>query len=127
MAWLTEDVMPLAEFSLTYVGGKPAAFIEVKERSGRPLPTWLNASYIKNLLEEIDIGSLYISLLKANLVDDTAQVTRRLTLFKSQLKAQLPLLALEHKIRGTGGFTEAGWHLVARLMGSNAVPRNNLD
>ena len=127
MAWLTEDVMPLAEFALTYVGGKPAAFIEVKERSGRPLPTWLNASYIKNLLEEIDIGSLYISLLKANLVDDTAQVTRRLTLFKSQLKAQLPLLALEHKIRGTGGFTEAGWHLVARLMGSNAVPRNNLD
>ena len=127
MAWLTEDVMPLAEFALTYVGGKPAAFVEVKDRSGRPLPTWLNASYIKNLLEEIDIGSLYISLLKANLVDDTAQVTNRLTLFKSQLKAQLPLLALEHKIRGTGGFTEAGWHLVARLMGSNAVPRNNLD
>lgn len=127
MAWLTEDVMPLAEFSLTYVGGKPAAFIQVKERSGLPLPTWLNASYIKSLLEEIDIGSLYISLLKANLVDDAEQVTKRKALFKSQLQAQLPLLALEHKIRDTCGFTEAGWHLVARLMRSDAVPQNNQD
>lgn len=127
MAWLTEDVMPLTEFSLTYVGGKPAAFIQVKERSGLPLPTWLNASYIKNLLEEIDIGSLYISLLKANLVDDAEQVTKRKALFKSQLQAQLPLLALEHKIRDRFGFTEAGWQLVARLMKSNAVPLNNQD
>lgn len=125
LAWFTEDVMSLAEFSLTYVGGKPAAFIGVRALSGPPLPTWLNASYLKNLLEEIDIGSLYISLLKANLVDDAAQVTSRQALFKSQLKTQLPLLALEHKIRGMGGFTEEGWSLVARLMGSNAVPLVN--
>ena len=127
MAWLTEDVMPLAEFSLTYVGGKPAAFLEVKERSGLALPNWLNASYIKNLLEEMDIGSLYISLLKANLVDDTAQVAKRQALFKSQLQTQLPLQALEYKIRDTAGFSEAGWSLVARLMGSTAVPLNNQD
>ncbi|MCU1729142.1 hypothetical protein NTD86_19385 [Pseudomonas sp. 7P_10.2_Bac1] len=125
MAWLTEDVLSLAEFSLTYVGGKPAAFIGVKELSDLPLPTWLNASYLKNLLENIDIGALYINLLKAKLVDDVAQVTSRKALFTFQLKAQLPLLALEHKIRGTGGFTEAGWKLVARLMGATSVPLNN--
>lgn len=125
MAWITEEVMPLAEFSLSYVGGKPAAFIGVKGRNGHALPTWLTGSYIKTLLEEIDIGTLYISLLKAHLVDDAPQVARRQTLFTAQLKAQLPLLALELKLRGRAGLTEAGWKTVARLMKTPSVADDN--
>lgn len=121
MAWITEEVMPLAEFSLSYIGGKPAAFIGVKGRNDLVLPTWLTGSYIKTLLEEIDIGTLYISLLKAQLVDNADQVAVRQPLFTAQLMAQLPLLALEHKIRGRCGFTQAGWQTVARLMKAPSV------
>lgn len=112
----TDDVLPFAEFVLTYRGGWPVGLIGARQRSGEAVPDWLNGAYVKNLVDELDVGSRYIALLKNLLVDNEAEVTRRKGLFASQLQVQLPLFALERKIRGQAGFTQQGVDILNRLM-----------
>lgn len=122
MGWLTEEVIPLPEFSLMYIGGKPAGLMTMSTRDGQPLPDWLTPGYIKDVLEEIDIGSQYIALLKRLLIDDPTESVQRQALYKSQLSIQLPMLALEKKIRAEAGFTEHGWQVLDRLFQPDPAP-----
>ena len=122
MGWLTEEVVPLPEFSLMYIGGKPAGLMTMSTRDGQPLPDWLTPGYIKDVLEEIDIGSQYIALLKRLLIDDPTESVQRQALYKSQLSIQLPMLALEKKIRAEAGFTEHGWQVLDRLFQPDPAP-----
>lgn len=116
----TENVTSLAEFMLTYRGGWPVGLIAVSDRRGRPTPDWLSASYVKNLVDELDAGAQYIALIKRLLVDEPAEVTSRKALFKTQVSVQLSMLALEKKIKGEAGFTQTGWERVHRLMRPDA-------
>lgn len=116
VARVTENVTSLVDFMLSYQGGWPVGLIEVGDRRGDPLPDWLNSSYVKNLVDELDVGAQYIALIKRLLVDNVSEVEPRKDLFKSQTSVQLSLLALENKIRGEAGFTHAGWERVHRLM-----------
>lgn len=116
IARVTENVTSLVDFMLSYQGGWPVGLIEVGDQRGDPLPGWLNSSYVKNLVDELDVGAQYIALIKRLLVDDVSEVEPRKDLFKSQISVQLSLLALEHKIRGEAGFTRAGWERVNHLM-----------
>lgn len=113
---LTEEVIPLTEFALKYIGGKPAGLMTVSIQGGQPVPVWLTSGYVKGLLEELDIGSQYIALLKRLLIDDRVESARRQVLYKRQLSTQLPMLALEKKIRGQAGFTDNGWQMLDHLL-----------
>ena len=122
MGWLTEEVISLPEFALMYIGGKPAGLMTLSSRDEQPLPGWLTSDYIKGLLEDLDIGSQYIALLKGLLIDDRAESARRLALYRSQLSVQLPLLALEKKIKAEAGFTDYGWHMLEQLLSPDPAP-----
>ena len=106
----------LVEFALSYRGGWPVGLIEVGDSQGRPVPEWLTGGYVKNLIDELDISTHYIELIKGLLIDDEAGLVERQALFKSQISVQLSMLALEKKIKGEDGFTAQGWQIVARLM-----------
>ena len=81
MGWLTEEVIPLPEFSLMYIGGKPAGLMTMSTQDGQPMPDWLTSGYIKGVLNELDIGNQYIALLKRLLIDDPAESAQRHALF----------------------------------------------
>ena len=68
-----------------YIGGKPAGLMTMSTRDGQPLPDWLTPGYIKDVLEEIDIGSQYIALLKRLLIDDPTESVQRQALYKDLL------------------------------------------
>ena len=106
----------LVEFALSYRGGWPLGLIEVQDSRDRPVPLWLTGSYVKNLIDELDISTHYIELIKRLLIDDEVGLVERQALFKSQISVQLSMLALEKKIKREGGFTAEGWQVVARLM-----------
>ena len=117
--WLgqvSEKITPLAEFALTHLGGKPSQLMAVIDRQGEVLPDWLSVQYVKRLVDGLDISSRYIEQLKHYLVDNAAEAAGRLALYRAQLSIQLPLLALEKKIKGESGFTEMGWQLVQRIL-----------
>ncbi len=106
----------LVDFALNYRGGWPVGLIEIGDSQGRPVPEWLTGGYVKNLIDELDISTHYIELIKRLLIDDEAGLVERLALFKSQISVQLSMLALEKKIKGEAGFSVQGWQVVARLM-----------
>lgn len=116
MAWLSDEVMSLVEMSMIFIGAKPPGFFSVRGRNGVVLPRWLDADYARQLVRELDIGSSYLALLQRLLIDDVPVVNTRRQLFKAQLRNQLPMLALEKKIKKQSGLTTAGFTLVRQLL-----------
>ena len=116
MAWMTDDVMSLVDLSLTYIGGKPPGFLSVRGRNGATLPQWMTAGYVKQLVQELDVGSSYIALLRRLLIEDEQVASTRRGLFKAQLRNQLPMLALEKKIKGESAITSRGVEIIQQLM-----------
>ncbi|MDO7898491.1 dermonecrotic toxin domain-containing protein [Pseudomonas citrulli] len=88
-----------------------------------PLPAWMTVDYLENLITQVDIGRVYPELVKHTLLDDPAESTRRERLFSAQLRLQLPMLALESKIRGLGNLDERGYRYVAALMAPDEADR----
>ncbi|MDO7926166.1 hypothetical protein Q6A51_05205 [Pseudomonas sp. KFB-139] len=93
-------LMTFPEFALENLSGLPAGEITVHRTDGKTLPHWMTADYLKALTVRVDIGQVYPDLLKRYLVTDTAEAQRRQRLFADQLRLQLPLQALEQKIKG---------------------------
>jgi hypothetical protein len=88
-----------------------------------PLPEWMTVAYIEELISEVDVGRTYPALIKRTLLDDPAQSQRRQDLYTSQLRIQLPLLALQNKLRDIGDIDERGCRYVAALMEPNEADR----
>ncbi|WLH24181.1 hypothetical protein PSH76_30040 [Pseudomonas sp. FP215] len=80
------------------------------------VPDWLTYGYLKDVIEDIDIGQYYPALVKQKLLEDPQQSSRRQQLYTSHLQVQLPLLALQMKIRQQGGIDERGYRYVAAVM-----------
>lgn len=116
----SDDVLSFAEFVLNYRGGWPVGLIDIKDRTGAPVPDWLTSGYVKALVDELDVGTRYIALLKGYLIDDEKEAARREALFAAQLRIQLPLFALEQQIRGQAGFTRQGLRIMTQLMRHDA-------
>lgn len=97
--------LSLTDLALENLGGFPhvAKAITV---NGKPAPAGLTFELLKACVTAVDIGQAYPQLLKSKLQDDPVEVTRRLRLFSEQLRIQLPMLALELKIKGQHGVTE---------------------
>jgi hypothetical protein len=113
--------MTLAEFALENLAGLPAGNIALERTDSGDLPDWMTAGYLQQLVARVDIGQVYPDLLKRCLVTDTAQAQRRERLFADQLRVQLPLLALELKIKGQ--LSQTAWQTVDAIMRPLAAQR----
>lgn len=109
----------VAVFALENLSSVPNGTITLSIRDGGPLPGWLTPDYVKQLVVRVDIGRTYPALVRHYLLDDHAEAARRQTLFADQLRVQLPLKALEQKIRGQGDLTQAGYRLICSLLEGN--------
>jgi hypothetical protein len=108
--------MSLAQFALENLSGEPAGALHVVHGNGSPAPDWFSADYLRLLVCQVDIGRRYPALLKRVLVADPAESSRRQTLYVDQLRAQLPLQALEQKLRAGGLFCDSACQRVAALV-----------
>ncbi|PMY59863.1 dermonecrotic toxin domain-containing protein, partial [Pseudomonas sp. MPR-R3A] len=72
---------------------------------------------------QVNIGEVYPALIKRKLLDDPAETLRRQTLYTRHLRIQLPLQALQQKMRGEAGIDERGYQYVNAVMLENAADR----
>lgn len=91
---------------------------------GKVLPSWLTVQYIEELIKQVDIGKNYPALIKRTLINNPQEALRRQTLFSQHLRVQLPLLALQCKIREEAGIDAQGYRYVAAAM--EPEPRNRI-
>ena len=113
----------LVELALQNLIALPLGDKSVRSLDDNALPEWMTADYIENLITKVDIGRIYPELIKSKLLDEPAESSRRESLYTSQLRIQLPMLALENKIRGQGNIDERGYRYVAALMEPEEVDR----
>lgn len=119
---LKDQEIGLVELALLNTGGRPAGWITVSARSGKTLPAWLDHDSVISLVKRIDVGTHYLKLLHRMLSDEQGSERRRL--FKTGVSAQLPLLALELKLRHEAGMDAEGVKLVERTFATGAsTPR----
>ncbi|NNB68630.1 dermonecrotic toxin domain-containing protein [Pseudomonas fluorescens] len=88
------------------------------------VPAWLTYDYLKGVIEDINIGQYYPALIKQKLLDDPLQSSHRQQLYTSHLQIQLPLLALQMKIRNQGGIDELGYRYIAAVMRTDGHERH---
>lgn len=106
----------LVELALQNLIALPAGNKTVRSLDGTELPDWMTVEYIENLITQVDIGRVYPELIKRKLLNDPKESARRETLYTSQLRIQLPMLALENKLRGQGNIDDLGCRYVSALM-----------
>ncbi|SEB35450.1 hypothetical protein SAMN04490193_0581 [Pseudomonas marginalis] len=114
--------LTLTELALENLGGFPHAPSRIK-LNGDVAPAWLSASLLTGCVTETDVGQAYPDLLRKKLIDDPIESARREKLFSRQLRAQLPLLALELKLKREGGLSQAGYRLVEAAVQASADGR----
>lgn len=106
----------LSELALENLIALPLGNKRAHHQNGRSLPGWLDASYLQDLITEVNIGEHYPKLIKDTLLDDTPQSRHRQTLYIDQLRLQLPLLALQYKMRAQYGVDEQGYRYICAAM-----------
>ncbi|WP_322845313.1 dermonecrotic toxin domain-containing protein [Pseudomonas sp. B33.4] len=113
--------LSLVELALQNLGGQPLGNKTARYQDGSALPEWMSVSYLEKLVSTVDIGKTYPAYLQKLLLDDTEQATALQALYTSQLRIELPLLALQHKIQGKAGISELGYrYVVAALSDTGA-------
>lgn len=113
----------VAELALQNLIALPTGNRSLKTENGFNLPEWLDADYVVSLVTAVDIGSTYPALVKEKLLDDTQESSRRKTLFKQHLRIQLPMQALQAKIRQQEGIDERGYRYVAAVLQDDPTDR----
>lgn len=117
------SVFDLADLALQNLIALPLGNKTLREKNGRALPAWLTVTYLESLITRVNIGSAYPALIKRTLLDDATESTRRQQLYTAHLRVQLPLLALQYKIRREAGIDERGYRYVAALMETDSSKR----
>ena len=84
----------------------------LKFKPPQPLPDWLNVAYLTKMASAVDVGEAYPRLIKDKLIDDPQQAPLQQHFYLNQLRALLPLIALECKIRRIAGIDELGYRYV---------------
>lgn len=116
----------LVDLAIANLAGQPGTLTTISHRTGLALPDWLTPSYITHtdgLIETVDIGKTYPDMLRQQLLSDDSLIPERETRFADQTTAQLPLLALELKLRGQNGLTERGVRCVCALLSARVQDR----
>jgi hypothetical protein len=115
--------LSLTELALQNLAGLPLGNKTVRYKDDSALPDWMTVAYVEQLVRSVDIGKTYPAHLKKLLVDDAVQAAALQTLYTRQLVLELPLLALQHKIRGTAGIDEQGYRYVVAALDNSAEGR----
>ena len=87
-----------SQLAVKNIGALPLVPSQIHYRNGEP-PAWLTYDYLRDLTTRADIGQRYPDLLQRKLRGDSDESQRRREQFRASMSIQLPLLALELKIR----------------------------
>jgi len=82
----------------------------------QPVPDWLTVAYLTQMASNVDIGANYPKLIKDKLIEDAVQAGLQQHFYISQLRALLPLIALECKIRRIGDIDQRGYSYVRQWL-----------
>ena len=116
-------VFSLTELALQNLIALPLGIKSLRLRNPHTLPDWLTVDYLEELISRVDIGSTYPALIQRTLLDNPLEATRRRLLYAQHLRVQLPLLALQCKIRDEGGLDEQGYAYVKAVMQAEPAER----
>ncbi len=124
--WVQSTSFDLVELALQNLIALPLGDKTLSTENGGSLPDWLTVTYLEGLITQVNIGLQYPALIKRTLLDDPQQTTRRQKLYIDQLRVQLPLLALQYKMRRQFGVDELGYRYVCAVL-SDAVEQRKVD
>ncbi|NWC10530.1 hypothetical protein HX776_17115 [Pseudomonas agarici] len=100
-----------------------ATRMHIRLADDSPPPDWMTADYLVELVNAVDIGARYPAYLRQRLLADNRYALVRQQRFFRQIRAQLPLTALELKLRGEQGVTERGYRWVKAILAFDAHER----
>lgn len=107
----------LTEFALQNLIAVPSGHMTISHKHNQLIQDWwMTPTYIKSLIQRVDVGGKYPALIKQLLIDDLPEAQRREMLFTDQLRAALPMLALERVLNKQGAMTSWGYRCIAALM-----------
>ncbi len=118
--------MSLTDLAIRNLQGRPRGQLTLKHRHDTPLPAWLTPDAITSgdgLIQSVDIGKTYPQLLKSKLLGDNEAVRQRERRFAAHTVVQLPLQALELRLKAEQGFTARGAACVAALVAGQPSDR----
>lgn len=110
------SMFSLTELALQNLIALPWGNKYLRQHRRDKLPDWLTPEYLEGLIDRVDIGNTYPALVKETLLDDPLEAARRQLLYTQHLRIQLPMLALQCKIRDEGGINEQGYRYITALM-----------
>lgn len=114
---LNSFTLTLTELAIENLSAARGSRMTIHHAKGQLIQAWwMTPDYIRGLIQRVDIGQRYPQWINECLTAHPDEALRREKLFTEELRAQLPLQALECKIRHTGYFTERGFQLVKALM-----------
>lgn len=120
----TETVtMSLIDLALQNLIAVPLGNKTVRRTDGGAFESWMTPGYLEALVTEVNIGEIYPTLIKQKLLGDAKETKRRQALFASHLRIQLPLQALQHKIRGEAGIDDQGYRYVEAALQEKPADR----
>lgn len=115
--------LSLSELALQNLIAIPLGNKTVQYKNGDAVPSWLTVAYLEKLVTQVNIGAVYPALIKDKLLDDPQESFRRQALYIRHLRIQLPLQALQHKMRGEARINESGYQYVVAAMQEKAAER----
>jgi|GEM_PF-1048805 len=89
-----------AQLAIGNLGLLKPGRVTLTSTTATPLPAWLTEAYLRKLVTELDIATAYPALLRSKLLDDVQQRAERQGLLMTQLRTQLPALAMELYLQG---------------------------
>ncbi len=116
---LVETVsLSLIDLALQNLIALPLGNKTVSYEDASAVPEWMTVNYLEGLVTTVDIGQQYPALINQTLLNDPAESARRQALYIEQLRVQLPLMALQQKIRNQFGIDELGYRYICAAMSS---------
>jgi hypothetical protein len=103
------------QFALANLAVLRAGTVSLHSLSSAALPDWLTVDYLKDLVARLDVGGQYPALLQRLLLDERSEREVRQRRFSQQLCEQVPLLALETRLRDPAMFSAESLRRVDEL------------
>ncbi|MBV4508413.1 hypothetical protein HU751_026610 [Pseudomonas sp. BW13M1] len=97
---VTPVIFSMAQLAIGNLGLLRPGRVTLGSKSGKALPDWMDETYLRHLVTELDIGRTYPAMLREQLLEDTIQRPQRQRQLHEQLRVQLPALAMELYLRG---------------------------
>ncbi|WP_426809012.1 hypothetical protein ABOC32_23095 [Pseudomonas sp. WOUb67] len=89
----------LTQLAITNLGLLRPGRVTLQASDSQPVPDWFDTTALRALITEADIGANYPQKLKAILLDDPQECSRRQRLLANQLSTQLPAQVMTSYIR----------------------------